>query len=480
MMKQKAVSAMIWSVVGQIGSTGLSTVFVLIFARFMPPSDFGAFALGAMVTGLASHLAGLGLGTALVQRHTLDERTLSTAFWMVLAASTVLAVGLVGLSRPFALLFKDPRVAEIIAPLAFAMVISSMTTILTSTLRRDLDMKSLAIRTLVPNLLAGSLALPLALAGFGTVALVTQAVLGAVFSLIAAVLLTGCPIRMQFDRVAAKDMLTFSIPVMKSDFLLILNMESPKLFIGLLLGTYSLGIYSMAARLLNMLLMVLGTTMSSVAFPLLSHVHRNERSRIYEVYLRLFRLAGTVYVPAFLLCAVLSEDLISIALGSKWISAAPVTAILCLAGIPLGLHYVNGATAMAIGDSHLRYRVTLFGALIGTLLLATAAPFGLIWVGAALLARSLITETLMTRGVFQALGGRFPRDLSVLRSAAVGGMVLLAFTGPARLVLAETPAVMNVAVVSTVAFSAYAVYIWLMDRDIISELLNLAKNRALS
>lgn len=477
MIKKRAVSAMIWSVVGQIGSTGLSTIFILVFARFMSPSDFGVFASGTLVTGLASHLAGLGLGTALVQRSTLDARTLSTAFWMCLGTSVVFAVALVALSVPIALLFKDPRISDIIAPLAFAMVLGSVTTILTAILRRDLNMKSLANRTLVANLLSGVVATPLALNGYGAFALVTQAVVGATLSLIATIILTGWPVRMQFDHVTAKEMLGFSIPVMKSDFLSIFNMESPKLFIGLLLGTDMLGVYSMASRLFNMLLMVLGATMSSVAFPLLSEVHRTSPGRVYEAHLRLFRLAATVYVPIFLLCSVLSEQLIAITLGSHWSAAAPVAALLCLAGFPVGLGYVNGATFLAIGRSQLRYRFVLFGALIGTPLLAAATPFGLVWVGVALLLRSVIIESFITRSILKILGGRFPGDLSVLKAAVLAGIVLVALGSLVLTVLNETTALTTIFVTSAVALAGYAFCIWFVDRAIVREIWSLIEHR---
>ena len=477
-IKNKAVSAMIWSVVGQIGSTGLSMIFILVFARFMSPSDFGVFATGTLAISLSSHLAGLGLGTALVQRRTLDARTLSTAFWMSLSASVVLACVLVTLSGPIALLFKDPRISDVIAPLAFAMIIGSATTNLTVILRRDLNMKSLANRAIVANLLSGAVATPFALNGFGALALVMQSVVNAIILLILTVLLTGWPIRMQFDRAIAKDMLRFGIPVMKSDFLSLFNIESPKFFIGLLLGTDALGLYSMASRLLNMLLMLLGSTLSSVMFPLLSEVHRTTPDRVSGVHLRLFKLAGAVYAPVFLLCAVLSVELIAIAFGPQWSAAASVTALLCIAGIPLGLGYVNGATAMAIGHPQLRYQFTLFGALIGILLLAAATPFGLVWVGAALLLRSVITEVFMTRGVLKFLGRAFPNDLLVLKVTGMAGIILVVLASLTRMVLAETSALTIISIASAVALAGYAVCIWFLDRDVFEEIWSIIRYRS--
>ncbi len=461
---------MIWSLVGQIGATGISTIFILIFARFMAPSDFGVFALSVLLTNLTAHLAGLGLSTALIHRSTLDARSLNTAFWMSLGTSLVLAGVLVALSGPIALLFRVPRIGDIILPLAAAMVIGSCTTLLSAVLRRDLKMKALSTRLLVANLVSGAVATPLAINGYGATSLVTQAVVGAVLSFIATVLSIGWTVRLQFDRDAAKEMLRYGIPVMKSDFLTLFNMENPKLFIGILLGTDALGIYSMASRLLNLLMIVFGSSVTSVAFPLLSEVHRTSPEQVHKVHLRLFRLAGTIYIPVFLLSAVLSVEVIAMALGSKWAAAAPVTALLCLVGIPVSLGNINGATVLAIGHSLLRYRIVLLGSVISILFLAAATPFGLIWVGVALLLRAFIIETLMARSVLLLLERSFPKDLSVLKAAALAGVVLVGVASLVRWGLAEASPLTTLAICSVTALPAYAICIWHLDRDVVKEM----------
>jgi O-antigen/teichoic acid export membrane protein len=470
MIKKKVVAAMIWSLVGQIGSTGISTIFILIFARFMAPSDFGAFALGILLTSLTGHLAGLGLSTALIQRSTLDARSLSTAFWMSLGASLVLAGVLVSLSGQIALLFRVPRISDIILPLAAAMVIGNATTLLSAVLRRDLNMKALSTRILVANLVSGAVATPLAINGYGATSLVTQAVVGALFSFIATVLSIGWTVRLQFDRNAAKEMLLYGIQVMKSDCLTLFNMENPKLFISILLGADALGVYSMASRLLNLLLILLGTSLSGVALPLLSEIYRTTPEQVSEVHLRLLRLAGTIYIPVFLLSAVLSVEVIAIGLGSKWAAAAPVSALLCLAGIPLGLGYMNGATVLAIGHSRLRSRLVMLGSGISIFLLTAATPFGLIWVGAALLLRALIIETLMTRSLLRLLGRAFPKNLSVLKPAALAGIVLVSVASLVRWGLTEASPLTTLAICSMTALPAYAICIWHLDRDVVKEI----------
>lgn len=480
MIKKKAVSAMIWSVVGQIGTSGISMLFTLVFARLLTPSDYGVFAAGLLVTSLGAQLSLLGLNTALVQRKDVNTVVISTAFWLALGATTLTATIIMALSHPISRWFGDPRISSIMAPLALGMILSATCAILTARFTRELNIKFVASRALVANLLSGAAATPLAFHGFGAVALVVQNVGGVALSLIATIQLTGWPIRMQFDRAIAKAMLTYGTPVMMSDTLNSFNMESPKLFVGFFLGTGALGIFSMASRILNMLLVVLASTLSSVAFPVFSEVHRSAPERVYDAYLRLFRLAAAAYLPIFLVGAVLSGPLVTVLLGPKWADAAAVSAYLCLAGVPLGLAYINGALVLALGRPQLRLFFVCLSAVISVAALTVVTRYGLVWVGAALLIRSVFTEPLMTWRITKILGGAFPRDFAGLKIVALGSVVLVVFASLCRLVLGGAPALVVVAATSLIALASYAAVIWRFGRSIGDEMVSLVLRRASS
>ncbi|HCZ01550.1 MAG: hypothetical protein A3D16_18535 [Rhodobacterales bacterium RIFCSPHIGHO2_02_FULL_62_130] len=470
MIMKKAIKALIWSLVGQIGSSGISTIFILVFARFMPPAEFGVFAAGAMVTNLASMLAGLGLATALVQQKQFDTTTISTAFWLATAAAAVFAVAAVALAGPIALLFQDPRIHGIMLPLAITMIVSNGTAILTTVLRRDLDLRALSLRAFVVNLAAGLIATPLVMTGHGAAALVTQSVANAVLSLIATIVLLGWRVRLRFDRDAAKEMLQYSIPVMKSDFLNIANLESPKLFIGVLLGSDALGLYSMANRLLNLLLQVFGTPLSSVAFPLLSEVYRNEPKQVGKLYIRILKLTAVTILPVFLVFSSFGVDIVTLFFGPNWEGAGFLSVWMSLSGILLVLGYVNGATIMAIGYPQQRYRYILAGVLVGTILLAAMTPLGLAWVGVALLLRALFTEVLLTRGVLRLLGMAFPNAVSSLMPQAIAGIALVTTAVAVQLEFTGASALFSVAFGGTAALGSYVVSTWILDRGVFAQL----------
>src|SRR5262245_27271127 len=80
------------SAVGAMSQLGIG----VLLARLLTPADFGVVALAFVVLGLARPLGDLGIGAALVQRSTLTERHVRTAFTCsVLMGLTLTAIVIV-------------------------------------------------------------------------------------------------------------------------------------------------------------------------------------------------------------------------------------------------------------------------------------------------------------------------------------------------------------------------------------------------
>lgn len=477
MIDKKAIVALIWSLAGQIGSTGISTIFVLVFARFMSPSDFGLFAACAMVTNLASMLAGLGFGTALIQQKRFDASIVSTAFWAVTVTSAVLSGLIMALAVPIAWLFRDPRIPDLLLPMVLVIIVGNGTAILTAALRRELNLRALAIRAVFTNLAAGLIATPLVLAGYGALGLAIQSLANAIFSFFLTILLVGWPVRLRLDLIAVQQMLKFGIPVMKSDFLSIANIESPKFFIGVFLGSEALGLYSIATRILNLLLQIFGAPLSSVTFPLMSEVHRSEPHQVGEIHMRFLKLAMAATLPVFLVFSSFGGQIVTLLFGPIWAGAGPLSVYLSLSGFLLALGYVNGATMMAIGHSQDRYNFVLAGVLVGTILLVTMTPLGLVWVGLALLLRAIFSEVLLFRGLLRLLGLEFTSTLLRLMPQALSGLILAITAAAVQFWWRGPDPLLFVAVGSGAALSCYILATWVLDRGVFSQISLIARGR---
>lgn len=478
MLKNKAIAAVGWSALEQVGGQGITVLFTIALARILTPEDFGISSAAFLVTGFFARIAVLGFDSAIVQRNDFDSRILGTAFSIVAPVSVILMITVIMLAPAIATIFHDPRIAPVLSIAALTIVTAGLNGVVSGAMRRELRMDVLAKRTLAANLISGCIAVPLALAGYGVYAIVAQYVLGSILSLIFILAYGGYPVRLTLDRTIAEEMLRFGTPIAATDILHQYNGESPKLFVGLFLGPEALGMMTVALRIMHLLINFVGTTVTRTAIPILAEINRSS-DRFNEAYLRLVRLTCAVMIPCFLLLMILREPAVRILLGENWLAAAPVVGVLSGAGILTALNFLNGTTLIAIGRPSADFWFSLGRAAVGTFVLAMASPFGIVASALALLLRGVIIEPLQLGYLLRQLGLQFGSYAEHVRGALIGGTVF-AMSGFGAVALTDG---LNPLVVTTIVFAitgaSYCLYIWIADPALRTEVTSIfsAKRR---
>ncbi|HEY1238402.1 MAG TPA: oligosaccharide flippase family protein, partial [Solirubrobacterales bacterium] len=74
-----------WKLTGQVFVQGMRLATVMILARLLTPTDYGAAAVAIALTSFAPTVADMGMSTALVQIEDAPQRVRSTTFWGGLA-----------------------------------------------------------------------------------------------------------------------------------------------------------------------------------------------------------------------------------------------------------------------------------------------------------------------------------------------------------------------------------------------------------
>jgi PST family polysaccharide transporter len=92
--KQSFVKAVKWAFTANWGQKGLSSLFVIILASILGPSEYGIVAIATVYVSFLQMFLDQGLMAAIIQREDLRDEHLDAVFWM----NQVLAVGLVGVS----------------------------------------------------------------------------------------------------------------------------------------------------------------------------------------------------------------------------------------------------------------------------------------------------------------------------------------------------------------------------------------------
>jgi PST family polysaccharide transporter len=246
-----------------------------------------------------------------------------------------------------------------------------------ASLRRDMDFRSIAIRTLFGVIAGGMVAIFMARHGFGFWALVVQQWSNEVVGFL--VLLRASPIKpwnLRWSRKAMRELLPVALPVMGTAFLSVASRRLDTLALGLFQSNSTVGIYYMANRLVFAAQMVTQHGLSEVAMVVLSSMNR-DAARYRRGLLRALRLMSYLCASAFGLLAVAGPWLAPIVFGAAWGPAAQPLRVLAALSVGGAVVSIAGVTLVASGYAAAYSRLATGAAFAQLAAVVLAARWGL-------------------------------------------------------------------------------------------------------
>ena len=408
----------VWSGVGWKAASGLvraawRLAVVVTLARLLGPADFGLAAMALVLSAFVVPLADLGLGTALVQRRTLEERERSTVFWLSVAAGVALSalgVALAGLVADF---YGRHELQLLFAALSLSFVITSLGTVQRSELVRKMDFRALELRTIAGVMVGGVVAIVLASLGYGAWALIGQELAIAAVSTCLLWLLIPWRPRFLFSGRSARELGGYGLSVLGGSFFVGLNQNADNLIVGRFLGASALGLYSVAYSVILAPLTRIVDPAQQVLFSALARI-QDDRNHVVRAWKRMVRLLAVICMPMMLGFVVVAPDVVPAVLGSRWTDAVPVFQILACVSVVQCLQRPVAAILQAVNLPRMYLVLSAAGFVINLAAFFVGLRWGVVGVAAAF----AVTSTLVALAYFhvaaQALG---VSALSILRSA---------------------------------------------------------------
>lgn len=435
-------NALKWAYTGNWGDKVLSSIFVFVIAGILGPQDFGIAAIAATYVIFLQLFLDQGLAAALIQRKELDQEHLDAVFWMDVALSFVLVTLSIFFSRWWAAQNHAPRAAHLIPVLSLSIVFEALSIVQTSLLRREMNFKSLSIRTNASVLIGGIVGVGMAFVGFGVWAIVGQQLSRDVSALVLLWKLSPWRPRAEFSWKHFTDLMGFSVPNFIAQLGIFVDVQAASIVLGLLFGPLAVGLYRLADRAVNGVINMAMISIQTVSFSEFCRL-QDEPEQLREKVLTCIRLSSTTTLPALAGLAAVSTPLMEV-IGSKWTSASSVLKVLCLVGVFMIYAFFTVPLLQALGRTRLvallEWARTIVGALILTLagMLVHNAPITWQIMGIAL--SRLATGAILVAPVFVYILMRLTkislRDLipavapAVVSSATViGAMGLLHLSG---------------------------------------------------
>ena len=322
---------------------GQGTKFVLnlgstiILARMLSPQDFGLIAMVTAVTGFILVFKDMGLSMATVQFTEINHSQISTLFWINVGTGATLTLITLALAPAVAWFYEDPRLIGVTFALSTAFIFGGLTIQHQAILRRQMRLTTVATIDVV-SIIAGILtAIICAWSGLGYWALVWMQIITAVANAAGVWIASGWRPKRPVRRSGVRPMLAFGGYLTGFSFLNYFARSFDNLLIGRYYGAQSLGFYSRAYSLLLTPIGQIVAPITSVAVPALSRL-QNDPERFRNYYLKAIKLIAYLTMPMVVCMGVLSNEIIELVLGRKWIEASPIFMILAVSALwqPIG------------------------------------------------------------------------------------------------------------------------------------------------
>lgn len=386
----------VWMAAGNWVEQAVNFAVFVVLARLLGTEAFGILAMASVIIVLSEFLVRETFAEGLISAPTVTAADRDAAFWLLAGLGVALTAIIAISAAPMAALYDAPRVRGLILALSPTVLLIALTAVPVAILRRDLNFRVLSVRAALGVVAGGVVGIGLALYGFSLWALAGQRLVQVAVNVVLAWAsvrwrpgLTAS--RADFARVAR-----FGGQVAGLRAAELSATQFPLLMLGLALGPAATGLYSLAWRITEMISFLVVVPLRMVAQPAFAAIAR-EGGQTGRLLADISAFLGLVAFPLFAGLAAVSSPAILGLFGPEWRPAAPVLAVLCVAGAYFSIEKIQQALCLAAGRAGALTRIAWGNALLIAAFSFAAAPFGILPVAAAVVAGYLIPWPLRFR-----------------------------------------------------------------------------------
>jgi O-antigen/teichoic acid export membrane protein len=355
--KLRELPPTLW-VTSEIVFAQLFTLFIFsIQAPILGPYAFGLITLIMVFVGFWEAVPGSATTDALISIREIDPLHFNT----VTTASTLvsLAVGgiVFGFAKPLATALGHPQLVPLMRAMSALPVIHAFSIAPLAAARREMRFQSTAARTIASLFAGGVVGLALTFAGAGAWALVCQALVQRTVA--AVVLWLAVPISLRFA-VSPRhlgEVARFALPVMVARAMSWGSGQCPRLILGIYLGPTDLGLFSLGARLIDIVCQV-----AIVPKTLVARIDLRRFATDPEAFSKAVRrVFQHISFLAFPLCvggAAVVPTLFRAWLDPRWQGAAVSSQLMLLTAVPYVTFYVASAVLLAVNRQNSEARIS--------------------------------------------------------------------------------------------------------------------------
>ena len=384
LIKKKAISGVVTFTLRTFFIQAFTFIATFVLTILLDPGVFGVFFVISAILNLFIYFSDVGLAAALIQKKenpTREDLTTTFTIQQVIVL-TLVAFGII-FSGKIAHFYKlDSSGLLLLRVLIFSLIFSSLKTIPSVILERNLSFQKLVIPQIFEQLVFYSLTILLATKGFGLASFTYSVLARGIVGLVLIYLLSPWKPNISLNYQSAKKLISFGIPFQLKSILVLLKDDLLIVFIGKILPYSQVGYIGWAQKFAFLPLRFFMDNVIKVTFPAYSRLQENKRELANAVEKSLFFVTFFVYPCIFGIMAIGPQAVSLIAGYSKWQPALPLLYFFSVNALFASVNTTLTNTLFAIGKANIVLKLMiLWTGLTWVLTYILILKFGYIGVG---------------------------------------------------------------------------------------------------
>lgn len=375
-MGSKAMGALVWNVFSSGLVQFIQVIISLILARLLTPDLFGTYAILIMINAFCQIIIESGLVSSLIRTKTLTNKDYSTVFTFQVLISIVLYIFIYFASARISIFFNKIVPYHYIQITSLILIIKAFYSLHEMKLIRDLNFKLIAKFNIISNILAGMIAIYLALHNFGVLSLIFMLFIQSTVYGALLWIMVDLQIRVTIDMKSLKGHLKFGSYLMLSGVLDSIFQQVYQVIIGKYFLLTQLAFYNKASTYSQLPIQMIVNPVNSVVYPILANFS-DDKLKLKLFYKKILLTTFFLLTPIMLVSAILMDNFILWILTDRWIGIVPYFRILTLVAILYPIHYYNLNVLKVLGKTKLFFALDVVKKVIIVISIFIALPFGL-------------------------------------------------------------------------------------------------------
>lgn len=346
----KTAKGLFWGGISNGVQQLLNLVFGIFLARLLSPGDYGMVGMLSIFSLIASTLQESGFTAALVNRPAIKDSDYNAVFWFSASMGLGLYVLLYFCAPIIADFYHQPALVELSRFCFLGFFVSSLGTAHNAYLFKQLKVKQRSMAQMAALFVSGIVGVTMAFYGFAYWGIATQGLVYVSVNTLLLWLISGFHPSLHLDFRPLRGMIAFSSKLLLTNIFQNINNNLLTVVFGRFYKPQQVGLYNQASKWTSMGNSVILGMVNGVAQPTLRSVADDDERQL-RVFRKMLRFTAFISFPTLFGFALVAPELITIAIGIKWVGCALLMQMLCVGSAFSPIQNLYGNLIISRGHS---------------------------------------------------------------------------------------------------------------------------------